>query len=72
MKQKQTRHYCTYCGKKRYEKNLVLVTYYLILKSAWHCKEHLENACIATVKSDDGSKESVFLSLSTEADNSKI
>ena len=66
---KQTRHYCTSCGKKRYEKNLVLVTYHLLRKQAWHCKEHIDESYIATVQDAD---ESILFELSAEADNSKI
>lgn len=36
-----SRHYCTYCGKRRYKKHLVEVYYPLLKMSAFHCPEHL-------------------------------
>ena len=31
------RHYCTYCGKRRNENNMIKIRYHLLHKSAWHC-----------------------------------
>jgi hypothetical protein len=36
----EARRYCTFCGKKRKESKLNLVSYKLLKKTAWHCKEH--------------------------------
>lgn len=36
-----SRHYCSYCGKRRYAKNLVQVYYPLLKQSGFHCPEHL-------------------------------
>ena len=33
------RHYCTFCGKKRNEDNMILIRYHLLHKSGWHCVE---------------------------------
>lgn len=37
------RRYCTFCGKKRNEENLVKVRYKLLNKTAFHCSEHTSN-----------------------------
>lgn len=37
------RHYCTFCGKKRNEANMLKVRYKLLNKTAFHCSEHTSN-----------------------------
>ena len=66
----KTRHYCTYCGKKRYEKHLVLVRYHLLLKDAWHCREHITDGIIARIEEPKSYNKQLII-LSDAADNSK-
>lgn len=37
------RRYCTFCGKKRNEENLIKIRYKLLNKTAYHCSEHTSN-----------------------------
>jgi hypothetical protein len=55
------RRYCTFCGKKRNEENLMKVRYKLLNKTAFHCSEHTStNADILQIISG---KKGTFLEL---------
>ena len=59
---KQTRHYCTYCGRKRNESEMIQVQYKLLQKIAWHCRSHLSaNADILHIC--NSTEKGVFLEL---------